>query len=220
MNGGGDLAGLIREGAQELGLNFPKETLELLANYGALLQGAARRIGFGPFEPRTLVAKHLLDSATCLLAVDFSEEERLADVGSGVGLPGLVLAVCLPQVTVTLVESRARRVGFLRWAVWRLGLANAQVERARSEELVAAGRRFDRVVARAVAPVEKVAQLCLPLLAENGKWVAMLGPRGAERLQMQAGGAVVPGGELLRVVRVALPWGMGNRWLAVIGRKC
>lgn len=164
------------------------------------------------------MGKHLLDSATCLVATDFPEGASVVDVGSGVGLPGLVVAICRPGVRVVLAEPRGRRAGFLRWAVWQLGLDNVAVVRQRAEELQAAGRTFDRVLARALARFPVAVGLCLPLAARGGEFVAMLGPRGEEEASGEWEQVVGAGGSLKRVVRVQLPWGMGRRVLVVVAK--
>jgi 16S rRNA (guanine527-N7)-methyltransferase len=102
----------------------------------------------------------------------------LVDVGSGAGLPGIVLAMLMPQARVTLLEPLARRVAFLTEAVDELGLTNADVVRARAEE-VAGEILADVVTARAVAPLDKLAALALGLVRPGGRVLAIKGA-GAE----------------------------------------
>ncbi|MDI6895375.1 MAG: 16S rRNA (guanine(527)-N(7))-methyltransferase RsmG [Bacillota bacterium] len=217
---GGTLTALIKEGARALGIYLAGPATERLVLYGALLQEAGRRAGFRPADDaRILVGKHLLDGATCLLATDYPRGATVVDVGSGVGLPGLVVAICRPGAQVVLVEPRGRRAGFLRWAVWQLELGNVRVVRARAEQLALAGERFQRVLARALAPYGVAARLCLPLAAAGGEFIAMLGPRGEEEAVAAGEETGKAGGVVKRVVRLDLPWGMGRRVLVVVGRE-
>lgn len=212
------LVRLVEDGARVLGIGLPHGAPERLGRYGVLLVEAGGRAGFrAPGDPRMLAGKHLLDSLTCLLLGELGES--VLDVGSGVGLPGLVLASVRPSVRVVLAEPRARRAGFLRWAVWQLGLDNVEVRRARAEELREEGAAFDRVVARALAPLARAAELCLPLVGAGGEFVAMLGPRGEEELRAAADGLGRAGSVVKKVVRVELPWGAGRRVLAALGRE-
>jgi 16S rRNA (guanine527-N7)-methyltransferase len=113
---------------------------------------------------------------------------RVIDVGSGAGLPGIVLAVARPDLTVTLLEPLARRAAFLSEAVATLSLANAEVVRGRAEECLP--RRGPRLVepaevvtARAVAPLDRLAAWCLPLVATGGRMLALKGAGAADEIQ-------------------------------------
>jgi 16S rRNA (guanine527-N7)-methyltransferase len=116
------------------------------------------------------------------------EGASVIDVGSGAGLPGLVLAIARPDLTVTLVEPLARRTGFLIEAVQRLGLTrDVRVFRGRAEEAAAGSRdreplSADIVTARAVAPLDRLASWCLPLVAPGGRLVALKGASAADEI--------------------------------------
>lgn len=214
------LARLIEEGAAELGIELAGSALDKLAFYGVLLEEAGRRVGFHPPEDaRVLVGKHLLDGVTCTLAAEFPRGIRAVDVGSGFGVPGLVVAICRPEAEVVLAEPRGSRAGFLRWVVWRLDVENVRVVRDRAERMKEAGARFERVLARALAVYPVALRICLPLVAPGGEFVAMLGPRGEEEVAAAGQELARAGGVVKRVVRVGLPWGMGERVLAVVTRE-
>ncbi|GGL11810.1 ribosomal RNA small subunit methyltransferase G [Sphaerisporangium melleum] len=133
----------------------------------------------GPREVPRIWDRHLLNCAVVAEAVP--EGAHLVDIGSGAGLPGLVLAIVRPDVTVTLLEPLLRRTTFLEECVIELKLANVEVVRGRAEEL--AGKRvFDVASARAVAPLDRLLAWSLPLLREGGQLLAMKGERAAEEL--------------------------------------
>jgi 16S rRNA (guanine527-N7)-methyltransferase len=147
-------------------------------HYARLLAGPAVKRGLiGPREVPRLWERHLLNSAAVAELVP--HPCSLVDLGSGAGLPGIVLALLLPDVTVTLLEPMLRRVTFLEECVHALGLANTQVCRARAEEL-AGQLSADVVTARAVAPLDRLAGLALGLVRPGGTVLAIKGA-GARR---------------------------------------
>jgi 16S rRNA (guanine527-N7)-methyltransferase len=151
-----------------------------LEQYAALLAGPGTERGLlGPREVPRLWERHLLNCAGLSeLVVD---GEVVLDLGSGAGLPGVVLALQRPQVQVVLVESLQRRAAFLSECVEHLGLRNALVRRARAEELH--GKvEVDVVTARAVAPVDRLAAWALPLLRPGGRLLALKGERAEQEL--------------------------------------
>ena len=153
-------------------------SLPIAARYAALLADAGVVRGLiGPRETARLWDRHLLNCA--LLAEGIGENATVADIGSGAGLPGVVLAVCRSDLSLTLVEPLQRRSEFLAEAVASLGLDRVEVVRARAEELHGT-RRFDVVVSRAVAPLPKLLGWSLPLVAPGGQVLAIKGA-SAER---------------------------------------
>jgi 16S rRNA (guanine527-N7)-methyltransferase len=133
----------------------------------------------GPREALRLWDRHLLNCAVVAELVD-SRPGSLVDIGSGAGLPGLVLAMVRPDVAVTLLEPMERRCRFLERCVTELGLANVTVLRARAED---AAVRADTVTARAVAPLPRLAELAMGLVRPGGMVLAIKGRTAAEELK-------------------------------------
>jgi 16S rRNA (guanine527-N7)-methyltransferase len=147
--------------------------LETAEQYAALLAGPAVQRGLlGPGEAARLWDRHLINCA--VVAELVPAPCSLIDLGSGPGLPGIVFAMLLPDVTVTLLEPMARRVTFLQECVAELGLANAGVVRGRAEDM-AGQLTADVVAARAVAPLDKLAGLALGLVKPGGLVLAIKG---------------------------------------------
>ncbi|MDR0343137.1 MAG: 16S rRNA (guanine(527)-N(7))-methyltransferase RsmG [Nocardiopsaceae bacterium] len=146
--------------------------------YAGLLAGPGVVRGLiGPREVPRLWDRHILNSAA--IAELVPRPSALIDLGSGAGLPGIILALLLPDVSVILLERMARRTEFLRECIQDLGLANVEVVEAQAEE--AAGRlSADVVTARAVAPLVRLAPLALALVRPGGLVLAIKGA-GAER---------------------------------------
>lgn len=137
----------------------------------------------GPREVARLWERHLLNSAA---VVPFLPPEGvIVDVGSGAGLPGVVVAAMRPRAHVILVEPMERRVTWLEDVVARTGLTNVEVRRARAQELDGA-IEADAVTARAVASLDKLYRWTAPLVREGGTVVAMKGAKAAEELAAAA----------------------------------
>jgi 16S rRNA (guanine527-N7)-methyltransferase len=173
---GSDRVPASTEAAREIfGSAFP-----VAEAYATLLAGPGVQRGLlGPDEAGRLWERHLLNSA--VVAELVSAPGRLVDLGSGAGLPGIVLAILLPQVEVILVEPMARRTAFLLECVRELRLTNVEIRRARAEEL--AGKiQADVVTARAVAPLNRLALLASNLCRPGGVVLAIKGAAAAEEL--------------------------------------
>jgi 16S rRNA (guanine527-N7)-methyltransferase len=152
--------------------------IELYAN---LLAGAGVARGLlGPNEVPRLWERHLLNSAA--IAELVPGPCSLVDLGSGAGLPGIVLALLLPDSEVILLEPALRRATFLEECVAALALGNARVVRARAEQM-AGTLAVDVVTARAVAPLDRLASLALGLLKPGGIVLAVKGARAAAEVR-------------------------------------
>jgi len=149
--------------------------------YAELLAGPGVERGLiGPNEVPRLWERHLLNSAAVASLVP--GPCSLVDLGSGAGLPGIVLALLLPDSDVTLLEPALRRAIFLEECVAVLGLSNARVWRARAEQ-AAGALAADVVTARAVAPLDRLAALALGLLKPGGIVLAVKGARAEAEVQ-------------------------------------
>jgi 16S rRNA (guanine527-N7)-methyltransferase len=157
--------------------------LPRIAEYASRLatDGVVRGL-IGPAEVPRLWDRHLLNCAVVGELID--PGLAVVDVGSGAGLPGMVLAVLRPDLRMTLVESLARRVTFLEECRDALHLTALAVLRGRAEEpaTVAQLTATDVVTARAVAPLDRLARWCLPLLRPNGRLLAIKGQSAAREV--------------------------------------
>ncbi len=155
------------------GTLFPADRLALIERYAAVLadDGVVRGL-IGPREAPRLWERHLLNCA--VLAQALPRAGTVCDIGSGAGLPGLVLAIARPDLQVTLVEPLLRRTTFLQEVVAELSLPTVEVVRGRAEDLHGE-RRFDVVTSRAVAPLGRLLTWSMPLVAPEGALVAMKG---------------------------------------------
>lgn len=134
----------------------------------------------GPREVPRLWERHLMNCA--VLGEAIPPGSSVCDIGSGAGLPGLVLAIARPDVRLTLVEPLLRRTIYLSEVVEELGLDNVEVHRGRADSLHGT-RDFDVVTSRAVAPLERLLQWSMPLVSPRGALVAMKGSSITEEIE-------------------------------------
>lgn len=172
-------------------------------------------------SPVETATKHVADSLTALLVGAWPQGAAVCDVGTGGGLPGVVLAVVRPDLEMRLVDSVAKKLAFLDCVVAELGLRGRTLH-ARAEE---AGRQpgvreaHDVVVARAVARLPILAELCLPLVKPGGWFIAMKGPDAHDELKEAQRALRVLGGEVAEVREVELPLQAGRRTLIAVCKK-
>ena len=168
----------LERGARELGLQLKPAQLSSLRAYLDLLERWNRAYNLTAVRDRDeMVTRHLLD---CLAVMPWLEGSRLLDVGTGAGLPGLVLAIARPALEVVLIDSSAKRTRFCVHVAGALDLANVHVVTARVEAH-ADRAGFPCIVSRALAPLAELVAASRHLLADGGVLLAMKGrPPAAE----------------------------------------
>ncbi|MFY9304637.1 MAG: 16S rRNA (guanine(527)-N(7))-methyltransferase RsmG [Rhodoluna sp.] len=154
--------------------------IELAGGYAQVLANDSDELGLlGPRELDKIWSRHILNSA--VVAEMVGQGELVADVGSGAGLPGIPMAIAAPETNFVLIEPMDRRASWLQGVARELGLENVQVVRARAEEVE--GGQFDVVTARAVAALDKLLRLCVPLLKPGGRVIALKGSKAPEEIE-------------------------------------
>ena len=157
--------------------------LDRAQRYAEILAGAGVERGLlGPREVDRLWDRHILNSAA--IAELLETGERVADIGSGAGLPGIPLALARPDLRVTLIEPLLRRSEFLREVVDELGL-DMTIVRGRAEDLSVRQQvgEMDAVVSRAVASLDKLTEWSMPLLRPDGRMLAIKGERAEQEIR-------------------------------------
>lgn len=175
---------------------------DIAAEYARLLATAGVERGLiGPRECERLWDRHLLNSAA--IAELIPDGRRVADIGSGAGLPGIPLAIARPDLRITLIEPLLRRATFLTESVAQLGLGGVVVVRGRAEDAVVRSEHsdFDFVISRAVAALDKVARWSLPLLRHGGEMLAIKGERAGIELEEHRNAMLLLGVSEVRVVK-------------------
>ena len=167
------------------------------------------------------IPKHYVDS---LLGLDlFAQGAHVLDLGCGAGFPSIPLAIMRPDLTITALDSTAKKIAFVQRAATELGLSNLTPISGRAEDrtLMQKLGQFDAVTGRAVAGMAVFSELCLPYVKIGGKFIAMKGARGEEELA-EAGNAIPKLGGVKKEVRscsLALPDGQTEARCLVIAEK-
>ena len=171
--------------ADQLQLRLTESQLDLLLAYLSLLVRWNATYNLTAVrEPSEMLTQHLADCLALVRPLNVylgdARDVRILDVGSGAGLPGLILAATMPQVTVLCLDKVGKKVAFIRHALAELGLQNLRAEHARVEALAAG--KFDVIVSRAFSSLANFVSLTRPHLAQDGVWLAMKGKHPTEEL--------------------------------------
>ncbi len=165
--------------------------------------------------------KHFLDSLTCLQAMRETTCERVIDIGTGAGFPGITLKIANPAIQLTLVESVGKKADFCRHVVKTLKLENVEVVQERAELLghdPVYREKYDWAVARAVAIMPVLAEYMLPLVKVGGSMLAMKGESGPAESQGAEHALRLLGGHLRQLLPVSLPGVAEERYLVVVDK--
>ncbi len=160
--------------------------------------------------------KHFYDSLTLSLALDVTKPINLVDVGAGAGFPSIPNAIVFNNLNVTIIDALNKRINFLNELIAKLKLNNAKALHARAEEYAAFHREeADVVTARAVARLNILAELCIPLVKVGGLFVAMKSVESEQEFLEAKGAIKTLGAEHLKTISVELPNQMGHREILV-----
>jgi len=200
----------IRQGAVQLGFQLDSTQLGRLLDFILEMERWGKAYNLTAIrDPRQMVPYHLLDSLAVAAHVS---GERVLDLGTGAGLPGVPLAIVSPACRVSLLDSSAKKCRFLRHVVARLGLENVEVVQSRAEHY-RPDQAFDTVVCRAVASLGRLLELSAQLCRPGGRLLAMKGQYPAEELA-----EAVEGWRVDEVVRLKVPGLDAERHLVVCTR--
>ena len=195
----------LRRGLEAMRLPCSDEQLHLFRVYYDLLEEKNRVMNLtaisGEDESAT---KHFLDSAAPLMKFSLAGK-CVVDVGSGAGFPGLPLRILEPGMRLTLLDAQQKRVGFLSEACATLGYGDVQCVHARAEEVTAMREQFDFALARAVARLNILAELCLPFVKVGGAFLALKGPAVTEELAEAQRAVASLGAAVEEVFEYAVP---------------
>ncbi len=165
------------EELKKLGIELTEEQLEQLEEFYELLIDYNEKVNLTRItEKEDVYLKHFYDSLTLIKAIDLNQELNLCDVGTGAGFPGIVLKICFPRVKVTLVETLQKRVKFLYLVKEKLNLKDLFICKERAEIFARNNRnKYDVVTSRAMARLNILNEMCIPLLKINGYFIPMKG---------------------------------------------
>ncbi len=205
------------------GIRLNARQLEAFDWYASELESWNKRFNLTSVTDRNQIEiKHFLDSLSCLTAMHPLPGERIVDIGTGAGFPGIPIRIACPQVNIVLVDSIGKKTQFCQHVVDNLELANVEVINSRAEQV---GRlpeyreSFDWALARAVAKLPTLLEYLLPLLKVGGGAIAQKGDTAPAEAQSAEVALEVLGGELEEVIPVELPSVTETRHLVVVRKS-
>ena len=170
-------------------------------------------------DPKEIAEKHLLDCASLLQAADFSKKS-VVDVGCGAGFPSMPLHILCPSCELTLLDSLGKRIRFLQGCIDAMNLSDIEAVHARAEEFAAKHReQYDFAVSRAVAQLNVLAELSLPLVKQGGAFIAMKSKDTDEELERAKKAIRLLGGEIEKIIDYTIPHTEITHRLVVIRKK-
>lgn len=214
-----DLA-ILDEGAAELGFSLSNDQLASFGRYQELLISWNRRLNLTTVDDAAGIQKrHFLDSLTCATVTGDLNGQRLVDVGSGAGFPGLPLKILFDSLELTLIESVAKKARFLEAVVESLGLSGVQVLAERAEAIAHQPQHrqgYDWAVARAVASLPVLLEYLLPFCRLGGRALAQKGGGVAHEVKKAQNALKVLGGGPASLHPVVLPGVLDQGYLVVV----
>ena len=164
------------EELKKIGIVLNENQLEQLHIYYEMLVSYNEKVNLTRIvNEEDFYLKHFYDSLTLNKIINLQEIKSLCDIGTGAGFPGLVIKIVYPHIKVTLVDSLNKRLLFINEVVKKLNLDNVELVHERGEDYIKRNQKFDLVTSRAVMRLDKLIDVCLPLVNQQGSFVAMKG---------------------------------------------
>ena len=193
----------VKQDLAALNLELSSEVLERLDAYLQILLDVNQRMNLTAVRDKDAAWRRLIvDSLTPLPYLELANDSRIVDIGTGAGLPGMPLAISLPDHKFSLVDSTGKKIAFLQSVIDSLGLDNVSLYAERAEDLGQSHKHresYDLAISRAVGPMPLILEYSIPLLAIGGKMLAMKGPRVLEELEVSSDAMLKLGAEDVRV---------------------
>ena len=195
---------LLHSGLTQMGL--PTEGIPSLIRYADLLVEKNKVMNLTAItEPGDIATLHFLDSVAMLTLADL-KEKKMADIGTGAGFPGMPLRIVEPSIRLTLLDSLNKRIDFLKEVCDDLGLSDVECIHGRAEEFAVGHREsYDIVTSRAVANLQMLSELCLPLVKVGGYFLSMKSVDSEQEVNDAKNAIKTLGGRIEKVVDYTIP---------------
>lgn len=210
----------LKAGADKIGLAITEQQALQFARFYSLLLDWNNRMNLTSLtEADDVVEKHFLDSLLCSFLPEVAEAQSVIDVGSGAGFPGIPLKIAFPHKKFVLLDSLKKRIIFLENAICELNLPDIAAVHGRAEEYGLKQHwreQYDLAIARAVAELPVLCELCLPFVRVGGHFIAMKGPQGEEELKGADNALKILGGTLKKIHKFTLPFTGAQRVIIAV----
>lgn len=211
---------LLIRGAQELGIELNDKAVGLFELLASQLSASKGRISLTSINDEAeVVKKHFLDSLSCSFACDLSAAQRVIDIGSGPGFPGLPLKIAFRNLEMTLLDSVKKKTDFAATFIEEAGLLNIQAVCCRAEDYginIGGREAFDLALARAVGPLSVLAEYAIPLIAVGGIFLAQKANIGQAELAQAEEAVKELGARIETVSEIVVPFIEAKRTIVII----
>lgn len=192
----------------ELGVLYNEKTIEQFERYmNGILEWNQKVNLTSISDPESFIEKHYIDSLLCVSSKEFQNAERIIDVGTGGGFPGIPLALAAPDKEFLLMDSLNKRIKIINELCRELGITNVTALHARAEELARNKNhreKYHLCVSRAVANIATLSEYCLPFVKPGGTFLAYKGPDTEEELKAGKAAIKILGGKIVREEKAKL----------------
>ncbi|SHK04313.1 16S rRNA (guanine527-N7)-methyltransferase [Tepidibacter formicigenes DSM 15518] len=201
---------ILKNGLNELNISIDDFKIDKFEKYKDLLVEWNKKINLTAIEDeKEIYIKHFIDSLSCLIKNYIKDNDKIIDVGTGAGFPGIPLKVCLNDLNLTLLDSLNKRINFLKEVCSSLELENVEFVHGRAEDFGKDEKyreKYDIATARAVASLPILLEYCTPFIKVGGYFVCLKGPSIGEELKESKKAMDVLGMEFVEKIDVKLPF--------------
>jgi 16S rRNA (guanine527-N7)-methyltransferase len=211
---------MFQTSLKEKGIELSEKQLAQFETYFKLLVEWNEKMNLTAItEKEEIYLKHFYDSVTAAFYFDFKRDITVCDVGAGAGFPAIPLKICFPEIKLTVVDSLNKRIGFLEHVANELGLENISMYHDRAETFAHKQefrQQFDLVMARAVARLSVLSELCLPLVKKGGHFLGMKGANLPGEVRDGEKAVQLLGGKIQDIYSFSLPIEESERNIVII----
>jgi 16S rRNA (guanine527-N7)-methyltransferase len=211
---------MFQTSLKEKGIELSEKQLAQFETYFKLLVEWNEKMNLTAItEKEEVYLKHFYDSVTAAFYFNFKRDITVCDVGAGAGFPAIPLKICFPEIKLTVVDSLNKRIGFLEHVANELGLENVSMYHDRAETFAHKPefrQQFDLVMARAVARLSVLSELCLPLVKKGGHFLGMKGANLPGEVRDGEKAVQLLGGKIQDIYSFSLPIEESERNIVII----
>ncbi|SJZ79972.1 16S rRNA (guanine(527)-N(7))-methyltransferase RsmG [Selenihalanaerobacter shriftii] len=213
---------LLVTGVEKLDLSINSEQIEKFLDYIDILLKWNEKVNLTAIDdPQDVVVKHFLDSISCATVIDLKPGDKVMDIGTGAGFPGIPLKILYPEIELSLLDSRNKRINFLKSLSRELDLDNIEFIHGRAEDYgqnPEYRENFDYVFARAVAALNILNEYTIPFLKHRGSFISQKGSEVKKEVAEALSSIEILGAEFYDIIPIELPYTAAERNLVIINK--